>query len=415
VCAIRVQGQSKVDSLIKELNREARIPERIDLQYEIAYELIGVDNTQALEVSSEAFSSSLQASDSLRAVRTGRLKASALRRLERIQESIQTSEFILRVARRNAYLEEVKMILNPLAVAYTLNAEYDNALQIHLEALEIRKADGNKNDISGTLNNIGLVYFKMKNYGQAIQYYSEALTMKFANRDMTDVDRILINLGLCHNQLKQFDQAVDYINKGFDQCGNNCSDRIITEGQFGLGVSYYGRGELETASRHFNKSLAIARVNEDKRFQGENLVYLGRIGMKSGKYDSAIAQLTRTEELAAKSDYNQLLLDVYKEFSKLYNLTGDFDKQLYYKNHYISLKEKLTGEDFVKNIVKIQSGRAGKLKNAVNGSSTGSSATPERLNLLIAVFSLIPGILALFLYRRYILTKKLNRALTGII
>lgn len=407
------QSQSvKLDSLEEVLKKQTKTADIINTQYEIAYELIGVDNAKSLEISSEAYASALQLGDSLKVVRLGRLKASALRRLERIRESIKTSEFILHVARRNRYSEEVKSILNPLAVAYTLNAEYDKALQIHFEALVIRETEGNRNDVSVTLNNIGLVYFKLKNYEQAIDFYTKALTLKREIGDKTDVDRVLINLGLCHNQLRQFAKAEEFIIQGLQYCGNECSDRIIIEGQFGLGVSYYGRDEFETATIHFEKSLLIASKTDDKRFQGENLVYLGRIGIKSNRYDSAISKLSTAEALARNSNYNQVLMDVYKEFSKLYSLSNNFEMASLYQNRYISLKDSLIGEDLVKNIAKIQTNFEERFNIATIADKEEALSRQRNLNIAIGIIALLAGLLVFVLYRGNKITRRVNSALS---
>lgn len=403
---------TKLDSLEEILKSEDDTKDKINIQYELAYELIGVDNVRSLEVSSEAYDMALQVGDSLKLVRLGRLKASALRRLERIRESIKISEFILLVARRNHYIEEVKAILNPLAVAYTLNAEYDKALQIHFEALVIRETDGNMNDVSVTLNNIGLVYFKLKNYEQAIEFYTKALTLKREINDKSDVDRILINLGLCHNQLRHFEKAEEFIRQGLEYCGNECSDRIIIEGQFGLGVSYYGRDEFEKATDHFEQSLRIATKTDDKRFRGENLVYLGRIGIKSGKYDSAISKLTMAESLARNSNYNQVLMDVFKEFSKLYSLSSNFEMASLYQNRYISLKDSLIGEDLVKNIAKIQTNFEERFNIATIADKEEALTRQRNLNIAIGIIALLAGLLVFVLYRSNAITRKVNSALS---
>jgi tetratricopeptide (TPR) repeat protein len=73
--------------------------------------------------------------DSLRIVKSLRLKAQILRRLDRLDESIKTFEGALLIAKRHdietGFGDEIKYILNGLAIAHTYLANYDMAMEIH--------------------------------------------------------------------------------------------------------------------------------------------------------------------------------------------------------------------------------------------------------------------------------------------
>jgi hypothetical protein len=137
------QSTKDIDSLELLLQRSTG-SNKIDLLYSLAYEFIDVNNPVALEYAELGLKLATDRGDSLRMVRTGRLEASALRRLEKIDSSILVSEQILAIARRNHFVDEIKMLLNPLAVAYTYNAEYDKALDLHFESLIARERDQDK-------------------------------------------------------------------------------------------------------------------------------------------------------------------------------------------------------------------------------------------------------------------------------
>jgi signal transduction histidine kinase len=406
------QSNGTIDSLNAQLEKEGNSATRIDIQNQIAYEFLGVDDKMALSFASESFTSALELKDSLRIVQSGKFKSSALRRVEKIVESIQLSEWLLAIARRNNFKEEIKGLLNPLAIAYTLNAEYDHALAIHFESLVIREAEGNKNSISITLNNIGLVYFKLRNYEKAIEFYQRALALTKEVDDKRDVDRILINIGLCYNQLKNFNEARKYINQGLNYCLNNCSDRILIEAEFGLGVSFFGSDETDRALHHFEKSYSIAKQIDDKRFQAENLVYLGKIAISNKENDRAEEFLQKAEALADSAHYNQLLMDTYKQFSALFNQEKNYENASLYQNKYISLKDSLIGESLVKNIAKIQSNFEERANIATIAEKDEDLARQRNLNIAIGIIALLAGLLVFVLYRGNAITRKVNSALS---
>src|SRR5687767_15096459 len=105
-----------------------------------------------LQCATEAFILANQIKDSLRIVRTGRIKSQALKRLGNIETAISLYNEILPTARRHYYLTELKAILNGLGSSYLFKANYDKALRFYFESLELRQRDGDKFEISIVLN-----------------------------------------------------------------------------------------------------------------------------------------------------------------------------------------------------------------------------------------------------------------------
>ncbi|MBL7856915.1 MAG: tetratricopeptide repeat-containing sensor histidine kinase [Cyclobacteriaceae bacterium] len=401
----------RIDSLLKVLP-ERKGGERFQVLYALGYEYIDVDNPKAEAYAVDAFQLASSLGDSLRMVQASRIQGSALRRMERITEAIDVSLSALNIAKRNHFEDEVKILLNSIALAYTFKAEYDKALDFHFQSLVAREKKGNKPEISITLNNIGFVYFKLKNYDQAIVYFSRSLTLKREAGDRHDLDRLLINIGLSYNHLKNYEFALKYINEGLQECGVDCSDQIIIEGKFGLGVSFFGLKQYNKSEQEFKQSLEISRKTESKRWQSESLVYLAKIAIIRNETESAKKFLEEAEALASHAGYNQLLMDAYKQFSALYNQSKDFEKASFYQDRYIKLKDSLISEELVKNIAKIQTRFEERENRATIASKEVVIKQQRDLNIAIAVIALLAGLLILVLQRGNRTIKKVNAALS---
>src|SRR5690606_31933677 len=134
------------------------------------------------------------------------------------------------------------------------------------------------------LNNIGFVYFKLKNYEKALEYFLKSLEVKKQINDSFQLDRLYINIGLSNIHLGNFTEALSHIKEGLKVCGNNCSDEIIVEGEFGLGVANFNLKDHAAARTHFSNSYERAQKNEFKRWEAENLVYLARLELISNRF-----------------------------------------------------------------------------------------------------------------------------------
>jgi signal transduction histidine kinase len=404
-------AQGKVDSLENALSSASGV-KKIDVLYQITYELIDVDNNKALEFANEGYTLAMASGDSLRIVQISRLLGSTLRRLERLDDAIDVSVKALRISRRNKFHSEVKILLNAIAIAYSLKADYDKALEFHYQSLIIREEEGDKLEISIALNNIGFVYFKLRNYETALNYWNRALKLRREAKSNNQMESLLINLGTCHIHLKHYDQAQQYLREGLAMCGENCSDQIVTEGQFSLGVSFYSIGELAEAIKHFNVSLETSKKSNNKRFQVENLVYISKIAIANSDYKKAEAGLNEAEAIALTSGYNQLLIDIYKQFSILYGELEHYQNASRYQNRYIKLKDSLIGEELVKNIAKIQTNFEQRENEKTIANKDVIIERQRSLSFAIVIIALLATLLVFVLFRGNRIKKKVNQALS---
>lgn len=407
------QRISTIDSLKHLLQTPIDDEVRCDIMYHLATQYAHNDNELALEYAEKGFHYAVQVNDSLRITRGGRIRGQLLRALERVDESIEVFNEFLPVAERNknksaGFRNQYRYILNGLAIAHTFQANYDKALGYLFKSLIECERDGTKADISVALNNIGLVYFKLKNYEKAIEYYSQSYDMKRIARDHFDLDRLLINIGLCYNQLKDFNRSQDYFYNAFVECGEDCDTEIKIEGKFGLGVANYNLGEYEIAIEYFQESYELSKENGSKRFLAENLVYLSHIYLRYEKFDTVRSVLNEAEGLAAEAGYNQLLIEIYKDFFSLYKEQESFQNASFYQSKYIKLKDSIYSDELITNLTKVSTNYEERRNIAIIASKEEALSRQKMFNVAIAVIAILAGSLVFVLYRSNLVKKRVN-------
>jgi signal transduction histidine kinase len=351
VTASQAQTNKRIDSLVSTL-KKASGRDRFNSLYEIAFQYATeAAYDKALPSISEAQEIAMQMGDSLRMVKSGRLKGQILRRMDRTFDAIQEFRAVLPIARNQQYDAEYGDILNALAVTYTYQANYDKALETHFESLILREKIGDNDEIGIALNNIGLVYYKLNNLEKALDYYKRSL--KLTDRPKYKLPW-LINTGLCFNALGDYVNAKKSIDEGFSICEPNCDDFIRMQGEFGLGAAAMGLKKPQDAFDHFEASYALSKKQNDTRFQIENLLYISQIRGLRGEKEEAKRILHETEALAEKTEYNQLLISIYKQFSILYSESKDFENAAAYQHKYILLKDSIFSENLIKNLAHVQ-------------------------------------------------------------
>jgi tetratricopeptide (TPR) repeat protein len=310
-------SQNKVDS-ITHLVQKTNGAEKHDALVALVREYGKYDNIKALETAEHARDLAYSIGDSTRIVLSQRLVGQLLNRLDKGKEAIAVLMAALPIAKRNNLRDDYKVILNNLAAAYVIQAEYDKALEINFQTLVLREEDKDIRQISISLNNIGLVYFKLSNFEKALDFYQRAFELKKQVRDDYDLDRLMINIGLCYIHLGDYRKANVFFNDAFKTCGDNCTDQIKVEGEFGIGVAEYAVSNFSESAKHLNESYSIAKKIGAMRFQSENLIYIARIHEHHKDTTSAVKALKLCETISAKLGYNQLLLETYGEYSHLH-------------------------------------------------------------------------------------------------
>lgn len=405
------QNQGKIDSLYAIVDKKDGL-EKFEPLIDVVREYARFDSEKALEVTGKARDLALEHGDSLKIVRAFRISGQLLIRNGSPKEAIAILSKARVIAERNKFRDEYKTILNNIANAYSVLAEYDKALDIHFKTLVLREEDGDKAEISISYNNIGFVYFKLRNFERALEYFYRSLELKREANDNYDLDRLLINIGLSHVHLNDFEKALEYINEGLTICGTDCDKQIIIEGKFGLGVANIGLQKFDLAEKYFRESLEIAKNIDSKRFRVENLVYLGKVSIAQGNYEQARQLLTEAEILANASGYNQLLIDIYKQFSILFNQIKDYESASQYQSKYIALKDSLIGEDLVKNVAKIQTNFEERENIATIQLKEDALRRQRNLNIAIGVIAMLAALLGFVLYRSNVVMRRVNSELT---
>lgn len=362
-----VHGQStvykKTDSLELILPSSIGV-KRFDILRELLYEYMIVDNQKALVYAKEADTLIRSIGDSVRLKRFNWLYSQILKKAGNNAKAIETAKASLAMAKQDGLDGDEKKIYNILAEAYVANAEYDEALSILFEGLMMLEKVNDQKEMSILINNIGVVFFRIENYQKALTYFEEGLALKRAVNYTYDEDRTLINIAQCQAALSNFPEAIKLSNEGLAACNNHCSEAIKSEGNFALGLAFFGLNKIPEALNHFERAYSFSINSGDNQFKAESLIYLAKISALSNNGRQAIEYLMEAEK-AAESNYESLL-SVYKEFINVYKGNEkDIDKLIHYQRLFIDLKERIYNSELTDNMARVEADYKERLNTAM--------------------------------------------------
>ena len=169
------------------------------------------------------------------------------------------------IAKRHNYREEMKHILNGIALVYYIIGKYDKALECYFEAVELKKQEDDKLGLSVTFNNIGLVYQNLKDYDKALTYFNQSLELKNNIKSKFDLDILLFNIGQCYSFIGNFEEAKRYVNKGFSVCVD-CPEDSRVVGFQTLGYVAFFEKNYNEAKKNSVKLISSAKIPVTNNF-----------------------------------------------------------------------------------------------------------------------------------------------------
>lgn len=341
-----------IDSLKGEL-QVVKGKQRFEVLMELFKENLSLNYDSALYYSTQGVIQARQNGDSLAIVKAYNANGWVRMKLGS-SLCIPDFEYALEIAKRRGYKDQIKYLLNNLAISHSDFASYDKALDYNFQSLQLRQAEGNPLDISIALNNIGIVYSSLEDYENALSYFIQAKNLKEANNIEYDLDRIYINVALTYFHLKNYDKAVDHISTVLNMCESGCNDEILVEAHYALAKISLETNKESKAKDELRITIKIAKRIRSNMFESQALHLEAMMNLKQNSPIEALKSLNASQSLLTDTNLRDQRLNNYLLYVSIYNKMGDYQSASEYQQKYIELNKEIFSGDLIKNISRIQ-------------------------------------------------------------
>lgn len=352
-CSQIVNGQSSTIVKLEEKLATLKGSERFELLIELFRESLAVNYDSAQYFSLLAVDQARLDRDSLEIVRAYNANGWARMRLG-TSLCIPDFEYALEIAERNDYQDQIKFLLNNLAIAHNDFANYDKALEYHFKSLQFRQEEGDPLDISIAYNNIGTVYINLKDYENALNYFQQCKDLKEKNGIKYDIDRAYINIALTHYNLGNYQEALNNISIVLGICDGGCPDDVLLEARYALAKVSMEMDNFRNAKNELTKAIAIARKIGSKLYEAQALHLNAIIQFKQGEPANALHSLNESQKVLEGTNLKDQTLNNYQLYVSIYNSLDDYQQASEYQQKYIDLNKNIFSTDLIKNISRIQ-------------------------------------------------------------
>ncbi len=219
--------------------------------------------------------------------------------------------------------------------------DYSKALDIYLIGLKICDELKLKNENTAwLLSYIGSVYKRHDESEKALGYYFKALVIfnKTGNKDADGIASCLNNIGNAYGDIGKDSMQLFYYKKALELSEKNglkSRAAVITDN---IASTYFTRGGYDTALMYYNKTRQY--LNEMKRINHSQVAYnlskTAEVFIAKKDYSTAFEYIKDAENHLSRTEekHTLYLLDIYSNYIKIYEATGDISHAYsYYKKH----------------------------------------------------------------------------------
>lgn len=247
----------------------------------------------------------------------------------------------LELAKSIQDIEHEIKIMNSLAIAHAVKAEYKQAFDYLVQVKSKSEAIGLNESTTKALINIGNIYSALSNYAEAYNNMKRLAGSPELLRGLSDYLKGLLyyNLGCVSYLNEQTNEGLYYLEKARMLGEEFDNARLIARSQYEIMRIYLEQNRIDEA-------MALAQTTEQLyeqigREQGSENHHanLAEINLIKENYEKAIEHAQKSVELCQQSSNHKTRKRSYKLLSDTYKAKGDLDDAYHYLDLYAQASE----------------------------------------------------------------------------
>jgi signal transduction histidine kinase len=232
-----------------------------------------------------------------------------------------------------------------LGVIFEMSGDFQKALLFYQRALKIYEQLKDIKSIAFAENNIGIVYQEMNLFQQSLAFQQKAFSHKQQLNDSSGMASTLNNIGVIYEALKlDFDKALFYYNQAltiYQKLGNTLQIGTLLNN---IGLIYLKQDNLIDAEIYLNNGLTIRQAINDKSGEASSLLNLAQLALKQNKPKIAIEKASNSITLFVIIGSKTKLSEAYQTLAQGYEKTNNFQLALTGYKKYVAYRDSVYNE-----------------------------------------------------------------------
>ncbi|HKL67700.1 MAG TPA: tetratricopeptide repeat protein, partial [Bacteroidales bacterium] len=225
------------------------------------------------------------------------------------------------------------------AMSFFRDGNYDEALPWFETSAKLSAAESDTSTLINSLFAISSCYIQAQEFDDAQKILGDLITILESSKRTEDMPGAYSSLALTYFKEDDYSNAVDYYLRSaslLTRSGKSAHDAYSN-----VAICYQNDGNMQDATRYFEKALDEAKAHRDKRGQARLEHILAAVSKNKGDYYHADYYSNAAIESATEASSYKVLQDSYLTYSEVLEAGNDFVKALDYYEKYLSLRDSL--------------------------------------------------------------------------
>ncbi len=227
-------------------------------------------------------------------------------------------EQVLLLSQQLGYQKGIVEGLSKKGVAYEYKGEYQQALQLYTEALEIAKTKDIQQVIHPVYTNIALVNKALGDFPKALAYNFKALELSEQTRDSADMAVSLNNIGNLYSFRDNFDEGLKYYLQAAELFEKLDEKKRLASILNNIGIIYSYQGKFEKSLAYHERSLKLKQELDNTNGVAASLNNIGNLMRDQEKYEEAKDYLLEALAIYKKTENQHKLPIIYRDLAEVY-------------------------------------------------------------------------------------------------
>jgi class 3 adenylate cyclase len=314
----RLAGQTRADSLIKELSLQKDDTNKVNLLDELAWEYAPTVPDTGLLYAQQALALATKL-----AWNNGIANAnSAIGKNYAVLSAYdQAQVFVLRALKLYEHMGDKKGMAkttNQMGNIHSNQGDWNTALAYFFTAQKLYGQTGNRKGVAVVMNNIGYIYVGQSNYSRAMEYAFKSLAIHEEIKYTPGVISALNNVGDIYTRQREFAKALDYFSKGLKLAEELGSKDLIASGLHALGNTYSYQKDHTRALDYSLRALKMEEEMGRKRSVASTSGDIGIIYTDMKNYTMAAAYQQKALKISEEIGDKQGIATISSNIGILY-------------------------------------------------------------------------------------------------
>lgn len=237
---------------------------------------------------------------------------------------------------------------NNIGIIYDYRGAFDKSIDAYSRALELREAVNDMVGVADAYNNLGVVYHYQGLYQQALENYLAALARYRQAGDLDGVAFIYNNIGLVYQRQQQYADALASFEDALEiRLELGAGQREIGSTYANIAGAYMDQAEYDKALRYDSLALGIFEAIGDQYRIASILNNMGIILGKLGDLDEAIVYAKRALAIKEEISARKNMISTLNQLCDLLIQQGRLSEARPYCEDAVTLAREVESKDFL--------------------------------------------------------------------